>query len=70
MEDIEDIQNEIITEELILDQPGYVIEKEKLEETCGNIMDGIEFIEVGTYPITSNLLCNQPFHRFFSFFYI
>merc|ERR1712025_1055515 len=52
-DDIQSIKDDLLMDQLTFDDSDYETELEKLQETCGNVLDGREFIEILMSKVTS-----------------
>jgi len=53
VDDIQIIKNDLLMDQLTFDDSDYDTELEKLQETCGNVLDGREFMEILLSKVTS-----------------
>ena len=59
IDDIQSVKDDLMFDQLTFDDSDYLTETEKLQDTCSNILDGIEFIEVRLKPLIMNLLTSK-----------
>jgi len=53
MEDIQSVKDDLMFDQLTFDDSDYSAETEKFQDTCSNVLDGIEFIEILLSKVTS-----------------